>query len=88
MILKKRKKMLNEEKIREAFSEFDDAQIENIKYIEDKDFWAVDCIAQYGFNIEELSRFVELLELNPAWVFIDSGCSIGSDKYRLSLFEQ
>ena len=76
--------MLNEERIIEAFSNMEDAKVEQIKYLDDKQFWIVNVIAETGFSIGELYRFAEELELNPDMIFIDKDLT---KTFRISIFE-
>lgn len=76
--------MLTEERIIEAFSNMEDAKVEKIKYVEDKQFWTANVIANTGFSIGELNRFAEELEVNPDMVFVDKDLT---ETFRISIFE-
>ncbi len=55
----------------------------NIRWVEDKEFWAIDIKTEYGINVQELIDICNDLEINTDFVFIDADIN---DSFRISIF--
>lgn len=57
----------------------------NSRWVEDKEFWAIDIKTEYGISVQELIDICNDLEINTDFVFIDADIN---DSFRISIFEK
>ena len=79
---------LREEQILDVLiNNIENVTILKCRWVEDKEFWAIDIKTEFGINIQELIDICNDLELNTDYVFIDSGI-LQIDSFRISIFEK
>jgi len=77
---------LTEEQIFDVLTEnIENITILNCRWIEDKEFWAINIKTEYGINVQELINICNDLEIDTDFVFIDAN---EYNSFRISIFEQ
>ena len=77
---------LREEQISDVLIDnIENVTILNIRWVEDKEFWAIDIKTEYGISVQELIDICNDLEINTDFVFIDADIN---DSFRISIFEK
>ena len=77
---------LTEEQIFDVLTEnIENITILNCRWIEDKEFWAINIKTEYGINVQELINICNDLEIDTDFVFIDAD---EYNSFRISIFEQ
>ena len=75
---------LTEEQIFNVLTEnIENITILNCRWIEDKEFWAIDIKVEYGISIQELINICNDLEIDTDCVFIDTDIN---NSFRISIF--
>jgi hypothetical protein len=77
---------LTEEQIFDVLTKnIENVTILNCRWIEDKEFWAINIKTEYGINVQELINICNDLEIDTDFVFIDAD---EYNSFRISIFEQ
>jgi len=76
---------LTEEQIFDVLTEnIENITILNCRWIEDKEFWAINIKVEYGISVQELINICNDLEIDTDFVFIDAD---EYNSFRISIFE-